>query len=126
MIRSQFSPQYLSNVGLWQAIAELDALGYLIGRQSLLAVATDLSAADLPALSQHHPSLDGFASETVGDTGHIDLSHRRVRSDRLLHFPGPDQKAAGLAQVLLAIDGKAARCLFVESKPRGRRTGLTV
>ena len=77
-------------------------------------MSTQLVDAHLLARPQYHPRLDCLALILIRHAGHADFGHGLVRRQHFLHLARPDLEAAGLDEVLLAVNDKeVAFCVHV-------------
>jgi hypothetical protein len=80
-------------------------------------VGADLCASD-------DEGLDRFAPLRIGHADHGRLGHRRMRAQRLLHFPRIDVLAAGDDHVLLAIGDEDEAMVIEDAKIAGVKPTL--
>src|SRR5262249_25226712 len=101
---AQSPSEHLADHRLRQVCAEDHLRRNLVRRQRLPAEGPELILADRLSGAQHDPRAHRFALPRVRDAGHADFAARRMRRQRLLHLARPHLVAAGLDQILLAVD----------------------
>jgi hypothetical protein len=104
MFRDEGAPQYLTRQRFGQTLPKLNVRGDLEGSEVLPTVLTQVLGGRRGAGTSDDPRLDDFALCGIRHPCDTDVGNGRVTGQRFFHLARPDLEAAGLDQVLLAID----------------------